>query len=112
MEFSRQDYGMGCHFLLQGIFPTQGLAGEFFTRKPLVGVIKQKLGFVKHLLCLAFTDSYSYNYVGISLSRPHHTDVHPFGVLIILPAYAVHVLLSLLPPFNLSFHHFLPTPQL
>ena len=75
MEFSRQDYGMGCHFLLQGIFPTQGLAGEFFTRKPLVGVIKQKLGFVKHLLCLAFTDSYSYNYVGISLSRPHHTDV-------------------------------------
>ena len=25
MGFSRQEYGVGCHFLLQGIFPTQGL---------------------------------------------------------------------------------------
>ena len=25
MGFSRQEYWMGCHFLLQGIFPTQGL---------------------------------------------------------------------------------------
>ena len=25
MEFSRQDTGVGCHFLFQGIFPTQGL---------------------------------------------------------------------------------------
>ena len=25
MEFSRQVTGVGCHFLLQGIFPTQGL---------------------------------------------------------------------------------------
>ena len=24
MEFFRQDIGMGCHALLQGIFPTQG----------------------------------------------------------------------------------------
>ena len=24
MGFSRQEYGAGCHFLLQGIFPTQG----------------------------------------------------------------------------------------
>ena len=24
MEFSRQEYWSGCHFLLQGIFPTQG----------------------------------------------------------------------------------------
>ena len=24
MEFSRQETGVGCHFLLQGIFPTQG----------------------------------------------------------------------------------------
>ena len=24
MEFSKQDTGVGCHFLLQGIFPTQG----------------------------------------------------------------------------------------
>ena len=24
MGFSRQEYGVGCHFLLQGIFPTQG----------------------------------------------------------------------------------------
>jgi len=38
MEFSREGYGAGCHFLLQGIFPTQGfepkspaLAGGFFT---------------------------------------------------------------------------------
>ena len=23
--FSSKDYGVGCHFLLQGIFPTQGL---------------------------------------------------------------------------------------
>ena len=23
VEFSRQEYGVGCHFLLQGIFPTQ-----------------------------------------------------------------------------------------
>ena len=25
MEFSRQEYWSGCHFLLQGIFPTRGL---------------------------------------------------------------------------------------
>ena len=25
MGFSRQEYWRGCHFLLQGIFPTQGL---------------------------------------------------------------------------------------
>ena len=25
MEFSRQSTGVSCHFLLQGIFPTQGL---------------------------------------------------------------------------------------
>ena len=25
MGFSRQEYGVGCHFLFQGIFPTQGL---------------------------------------------------------------------------------------
>ena len=24
MEFSRQEYGVGCHFLLQDVFPTQG----------------------------------------------------------------------------------------
>ena len=24
MGFSRQEYGVGCHALLQGIFPTQG----------------------------------------------------------------------------------------
>ena len=23
VEFSRQEYGVGCHFLLQGIFPTR-----------------------------------------------------------------------------------------
>ena len=37
MEFSRQEYLVGCHFLLQGILPTQGLtwifciAGRHFT---------------------------------------------------------------------------------
>ena len=25
MGFSRQEYGTGCHFLLQGIFPTSGI---------------------------------------------------------------------------------------
>ena len=25
MGFSRQEYRSGCHFLLQGIFPTQGI---------------------------------------------------------------------------------------
>jgi len=41
MEFPRQDTGVGCHFLLQGIFLIQGsdpaspaLAGEFFTAEP------------------------------------------------------------------------------
>ena len=42
MEFSRQETGVGCHFLLQGIFLTQGLnphlpsalAGGFFTMEP------------------------------------------------------------------------------
>ena len=29
MEFSRQEYWSGCHFLLQGIFPTQGLNPGF-----------------------------------------------------------------------------------
>ena len=44
MEFSRQKYWSGLHFLLQGIFPTQGskprlvssaLAGRFLTTAPL-----------------------------------------------------------------------------
>ena len=30
MEFSRQEYGVRCHFLLQGIFPTQGSNLHFF----------------------------------------------------------------------------------
>ena len=42
LEFSRQEYcGVGCHFLLQGIFPTQeiepmcpALASGFFTTEP------------------------------------------------------------------------------
>ena len=42
VEFSRQETGVGCHFLLQGIFLTQGskphlpsaLAGGFFTMVP------------------------------------------------------------------------------
>ena len=25
MRFPRQEYELGCHFLLQGIFPTQGM---------------------------------------------------------------------------------------
>ena len=29
MQFSRQDTGVGCHFLLQGIFPTQGIEPRF-----------------------------------------------------------------------------------
>ena len=40
-SFPSKDTGMGCHFLLQGIFPTQGLnlvsptlAGGFFTTVP------------------------------------------------------------------------------
>ena len=40
-EFPGKNTGMGCHFLLQGIFPTQGLkqtspalAGGFFTTEP------------------------------------------------------------------------------
>ena len=32
MEFSRQNIGMGCHFLLQNIFPTQGLNLSFLHR--------------------------------------------------------------------------------
>ena len=37
MGFTGKNTGVGCHFLLQGIFPTQGLtlglriAGRFFT---------------------------------------------------------------------------------
>ena len=40
MGFSRQTYWMGCHFLLQDIFPIQGLnmspalAAQFFTTEP------------------------------------------------------------------------------
>ena len=39
-DFPRKNTGVGCHFLLQGIFPTQGsnlvscIAGEFFTAEP------------------------------------------------------------------------------
>ena len=39
-DFSGKSTGVGCHFLLQGIFPTQGLnlspalAGGFFTTEP------------------------------------------------------------------------------
>ena len=39
-DFPGKNMGVGCHFLLQGIFPTQGanpcllLAGGFFTTEP------------------------------------------------------------------------------
>jgi len=41
MGFPRQEYWIGCHFLLQGIFPIQGLnlslalVGRFFTAKSI-----------------------------------------------------------------------------
>ena len=35
MEFSRQEYGGGCHFLLQGIFLTQGLNPVSYRRQTL-----------------------------------------------------------------------------
>ena len=40
MRFPSKNTGVGCHFLLQGVFPTQDLnprilhAGEFFTTEP------------------------------------------------------------------------------
>ena len=51
--FSRQEYaGGGCHFLLQGIFPTQrsnstslaspALAGGFFTTEPPRGALRSR----------------------------------------------------------------------
>ena len=48
MGFSRQEYWSGLHFLLQGIFPTQGLtcvsctpasSGSFFTAEPLDSLV-------------------------------------------------------------------------
>ena len=50
MDFSSQDTGVGCHFLLQEIFPTQGslgspaLAGEFFTT--IYILIKEKYNII------------------------------------------------------------------
>ena len=40
MEFLRQEYGVGCHFLLQGIFPTQG------SSPPLLCLETQKTLFI------------------------------------------------------------------
>ena len=37
MGFSRQDTRVGCHALLQGIFPTQGSNSHFFTSPSLAG---------------------------------------------------------------------------
>ena len=33
-NFSGKNTGVGCHFFLQGIFLSQGLAGGFFTTEP------------------------------------------------------------------------------
>ena len=63
MEFSRQEYWSGCHYLLQGIFPTQGLklslspalAGGFFT-----SCATWKLGGVSPHLSWNYLLSYCY----------------------------------------------------
>ena len=36
MGFSRQRYWIGCHFLLQGIFPTQGLNPDLLHRRQML----------------------------------------------------------------------------
>ena len=43
LGFSRQDTGVGCHFLLQGIFPTQGLnPGLLYCRQTLYPLSHQE----------------------------------------------------------------------
>ena len=51
MEFSRQEYGVGCHFLLQGIFPTQGLNPDLPHCKQILYHLsyEESLEFKRHL---------------------------------------------------------------
>ena len=64
MGFSRQEYGVGCHFFLQGIFATQGLHSCLLTSPALAGrfFITASLG--KPWCC--------HEYIHISLSKCIH----------------------------------------
>ena len=63
MEFPRQEYWVGCHFLLHGIFPTQGSnpgllcllqAGGFFTWAP-PGKLMNRIKLLQPFDCISCT---------------------------------------------------------
>ena len=65
IEFSRQEYCVGCHALLQGIFLTQGsnpcllcpaLAGRFFTTEPLGIPLNQVLPWLPAFTALTWLE--------------------------------------------------------
>ena len=49
-DFPGKSTGVGCHFHLQGIFPTQGLADRFFTNEYLGEPLKNLLSHKKFVL--------------------------------------------------------------
>ena len=56
MGFSRQEYWSGCHFLFQGIFPTQG------SNRCLLCLLHQQVGSLPLAPHIFFTD-YSFPYI-------------------------------------------------
>ena len=75
MEFSRQKYGVGCHFLLLGIFPTQRSNPDLpHCRQILYQLIQQGRLMLKLKL----------HYLDHLIQKPHHGLLHSLGKTLML----------------------------
>ena len=101
-DFPGKNTGVGCHALLQGIFPTQGwnpcllhlpaLSGRFFITEP-AGSPKQEYTAYQRNICPMRLDSRSQltcpgmggskplNVSSSQMGRPHHCSIEPLVVL-------------------------------
>ena len=75
LEFSRQEYWSGCYFLLQGIFPIQGLNQGLLCCKQI-------------LYCLSHQGSPLYEHFCCSVAQSHLTLCNPIDCS--MPGFPVH----------------------
>ena len=88
-DYLGKNTGLGCHFFLQGIFPTQGLnqvsctAGRFFTiwapREALSFLITFKCSYLHDFIFLIFSEMSEEELDVKTISHPKDRDRLPWG---------------------------------